>query len=58
MLRKQLNGRSKASVELKHQNISAVLTGLGLPFIQGYKPRGNSQLLLRKAVQEYVIHIR
>ncbi|HBO0353839.1 TPA: DUF3883 domain-containing protein [Pseudomonas aeruginosa] len=55
MLRKQLNGRSKASVELKHQNISAVLTGLGLPFIQGYKPRGNSQLLLRKAVQEYVI---
>jgi hypothetical protein len=55
MLRKQLNGRSKASVELKHQNISAVLAGLGLPFIQGYKPRGNSQLLLRKAVQEYVI---
>ncbi|MCY1535244.1 hypothetical protein D9M68_706390 [compost metagenome] len=53
-LRKQLNGRSKASVELKHQNISAVLAGLGLPFIQGYKPRGNSQLLLRKAVQEYV----
>lgn len=55
ILRKQLNGRSKASVELKHQNISAVLAGLGLPFIQGYKPRGNSQLLLRKAVQEYVI---
>ncbi|MCY1511244.1 hypothetical protein D9M68_456520 [compost metagenome] len=54
-LRKQLNGRSKASVELKHQNISAVLDGLRLPFIQGYKPRGNSQLLLRKAVQEYVI---
>ncbi|MCY1353338.1 hypothetical protein D9M69_396760 [compost metagenome] len=54
MLRKQLNGRSKASVELKHQNISAVLTALGLPFIQGYKPRGNSQLLLRKSVQEYV----
>ncbi|MNF50180.1 hypothetical protein D3C84_314700 [compost metagenome] len=53
-LRKQLNGRSKASVELKHQNISAVLAGLGLPFIQGYKPRGNSQLLLRKTVQEYV----
>jgi len=53
-LRKQLKGRSKASVELKHQNISAVLAGLGLPFIQGYKPRGNSQLLLRKSVQEYV----
>ncbi|MNP03716.1 hypothetical protein D3C76_956100 [compost metagenome] len=55
MLRKQLRGRSKASVELKHQNISAVLAGLGLPFIQGYKPRGNSQLLLRKAVQDYVL---
>lgn len=54
-LRKQLNGRSKASVELKHQNISAVLAGLGLPFIQGYKPRGNTLLLLRKAVQDYVI---
>lgn len=54
LLRKQLRGRSKASVELKHQNISAVLAGMGLPFIQGYKPRGNSQLLLRKAVQDYV----
>lgn len=55
ILRKQLRGRSKASVELKHQNISAVLAGMGLPFIHGYKPRGNSQLLLRKAVQEYVL---
>ncbi|WP_177336028.1 DUF3883 domain-containing protein [Pseudomonas sp. NBRC 111134] len=55
VLRKQLRGRSKASVELKHQNISAILAGMGLPFIQGYKPRGNSQLLLRKAVQDYVL---
>ncbi|MGV5527101.1 DUF3883 domain-containing protein [Pseudomonas sp. XP1] len=55
LLRKQLKGRSKASVELKHQNISAVLAGMGLPFIQGYKPRGNSQLLLRKTVQDYVL---
>ncbi|WP_192858659.1 DUF3883 domain-containing protein [Pseudomonas putida] len=53
-LRKQLKERSKGAVELKHQNISAVLNGMGLPFIQGYKPRGNSQLLLRKAVQDYV----
>ncbi|MDH1261345.1 DUF3883 domain-containing protein [Pseudomonas sp. GD03944] len=53
-LRKLLNGRSKGSVELKHQNISAVLAGLDLPFIQGYKPRGNSQLLLRKSVQSYL----
>lgn len=53
-LRKHLNNRPKGSVEMKHQNISAVLMGLGLPFIQGYKPRGNMQLLLRKAVQTYV----
>lgn len=49
------NGRSKSSVELKHQNISAVLDALGLPYINGYKPRGNSQLLLRKSVQAYVL---
>lgn len=55
VLRQQLRGRSKASVELKHQNISAVLHGLGLPFISGYKPRGNSQLLLRQEVQRYIL---
>ncbi len=54
-LRRVLKGRSQASVELKHQNISAVLHGLDLPFISGYKPRGNSQLLLRKAVQKFVL---
>lgn len=54
-LRKLLSGRSKSSVELKHQNISAVLEAMGLPYINGYKPRGNSQLLLRKSVQAYVL---
>lgn len=54
-LRQSLRGRSKASVEMKHQNISAVLHGLGLPFIPGYKPRSNAQLLLRKAVQTFVL---
>jgi hypothetical protein len=54
-LRLQLRGRSKASVELKHQNISAVLHSMDLPFIPGYKPRGNAQLLLRKAVQTFVL---
>jgi hypothetical protein len=54
-LRQQLKNRSKASVELKHQNVSAVLHGMDLPFIAGYKPRGNSQLLLRKAVQKYLL---
>lgn len=54
-LRASLNGRSRASVELKFQNVSAVLHLLGLPFIAGYKPRGNSQLLLRQAVQDFVL---
>lgn len=54
MLRKQLKGRNKSSVENKHQNISAVLAGMDLPFISGYKPLSNNQLLLRKAVHKYV----
>ncbi|WP_416759930.1 DUF3883 domain-containing protein [Roseateles sp. So40a] len=53
-LRARLRGRSKASVELKFQNISAVLWALELPFINGYKPRGNSQLLLRQVVQKFL----
>jgi hypothetical protein len=38
-----LNGRSDGSVEFKHQNISAVLSEMGYPFIKGYKPRFNFQ---------------
>jgi hypothetical protein len=53
-LRQQLKNRTKGSVEMKHSNISAVLADLGLPFIEGYKPRGNAQLLLRKAVQAFL----
>jgi len=55
LLRKALNSRSKGSVEMKHQNVSAVLDGLGLPFIEGYKPRGNSQLLLRQEIQAFIL---
>ena len=33
-----LNDRSEGSVEFKHQNISAVLKGLGEDWIPGYKP--------------------
>lgn len=36
-------GRSKGSVEFKHQNISAVMLGLGQPWIPGYKPAANFQ---------------
>ena len=42
-LREHLNGRTKGSVEFKHQNISAVMIMLGLPYIEGYKPAGNFQ---------------
>lgn len=39
----QLNKRSDGSIELKHQNISAVLIEMGIPYIDGYKPRSNYQ---------------
>jgi hypothetical protein len=52
-LRPRLSGRSDASVEFKHANVSAVLVGLGLPYIEGYKPRGNYQGLLAEAVESY-----
>lgn len=53
-LRGKLRGRTKASVELKHQNISAVLEKAGLPRINGYLPRGNVQLLLEAVVLDHV----
>lgn len=55
LLRTKLKGRSKGSVEMKHQNVSAVLDDLELPYVPGYKPRGNAQLLLRKEVQQFVL---
>tara|TARA_B100000029_G_scaffold379080_1_gene373892 strand:+ start:130 stop:888 length:759 start_codon:yes stop_codon:yes gene_type:complete len=36
-------GRSRGSVEFKFCNISALLREMGHPFIQGYKPRTNTQ---------------
>jgi Domain of unknown function (DUF3883) len=51
-----LDGRSKSSVEFKHQNISAVLVGLGMPYIDGYKPARNFQkAVLPQAVEDYLI---
>jgi hypothetical protein len=49
-----LNGRSEGSIEFKHQNISAVLANMGLPFIKGYKPRANYQQLLEDEVGLYL----
>jgi hypothetical protein len=54
-LRPKLNNRSKASVEYQHPNIGAVLIGMGLPYIDGYKPAKNYQRSLLQAVGEYLI---
>lgn len=53
-LRELLNDRSDGSVELKHQNISAVLIEMGMPYIEGYKPRVNYQRSLIPAVSSYL----
>jgi len=53
-LRSYIPRRSAKSIEYKFQNISAVLHGLGLPFINGFKPLSSVQLLLRKSVQEFI----
>lgn len=52
----KLIGRSSGSIEFKHQNISAVLHRLGLPFIQGYKPKINFQASLVDAVARQLAH--
>lgn len=50
-----LNGRRDQSVEFKHANISAILVEMQLPYIDGYKPRGNYQKLLRQGVEEFIL---
>jgi len=51
-LAKLLDSRSHGAIERKHQNISAILIELGLPYIEGYKPLGNYQGLLSEVVVE------
>jgi len=52
-LQQLLQGRRpKGSIERKHQNISAILIELGFPYINGYKPLGNYQQLLRAVVED------
>ena len=53
-LQAKLNGRSHGSIEYKHQNISAILVELGLPYIPGYKPASNYQSDLKRAVLAHV----
>jgi len=49
-----LPGRSNSSIEYKHQNISAALIGLGLPYVDGYKPASNFQALLAREVEAFL----
>ena len=49
-----LNNRSEGSIEFKHQNISAVLVGLGEDRIPGYKPAFNYQMALEDAVDRWL----
>ncbi len=51
-LQQLLNNRSHGAIERKHQNISAILIEEGYPYIDGYKPLGNYQDLLRSVVEE------
>lgn len=46
--------RSQGSIEFKHQNISAVLTRLGLPRINGYKPAWHFQEAIADAIGRYL----
>lgn len=50
-LERLLPGRSKTSIEFKHQNISAAMVELGLPYIRGYRPADNYQGLLITEIQ-------
>lgn len=54
VLSPKLSGRSEGSIEFKHQNVSGVLIDLGLPYIEGYKPRSNYQLILATEVEAYL----
>ena len=47
-------GRTHRSVEFKHQNISAVLDELGMPWILGYKPKRNYQNAIFDAIDRHL----
>src|ERR1035438_10445869 len=47
-------GRTHRSVEFKHQNISAVLEELGMPWIPGYKPKKNYQNAIFGAIDRFL----
>jgi hypothetical protein len=56
LLAKLSPGRTLQAIEFKHANISAVMIELGLPYIRGYKPRGNYQAELASEIRQHVEH--
>lgn len=50
----KLVNRSEGSIEFKHCNISAAMLDMGIPYIQGYKPRSNYQVLLTEVIAAQV----
>lgn len=52
---KLIPDRTEGSIEFKHQNISAALIKLGLPYIPGYLPRYNYQKVIEEKVVEYLM---
>lgn len=50
LLPKLNSHRTPQAIEFKHANISAVMIELGLPYIRGYKPRGNYQTELETEI--------
>ncbi|MBC7985315.1 MAG: DUF3883 domain-containing protein [Sphingomonadaceae bacterium] len=50
----EITGRKRGSIEFKHQNISAVLLRLGLPWIPGYKPMANFQNALIDGIGRFL----
>jgi uncharacterized protein DUF3883 len=53
-LLRSMIARSGGSIEFKHQNISAVLERLGLPWIRGYLPAANYQKAIIAALDRYL----
>jgi hypothetical protein len=53
-----LNGRTEGAIEFKHQNISAILIELGVPYITGYKPAKNYQEDLRPVILSQLMETR
>jgi hypothetical protein len=46
--------RTVGAVEFKHQNVSAAMLDLGLPYIRGYKPLSNYQAALTAQIQRHL----